>query len=941
MTKEEELEMQKAILDPASLQIASLERLDKALDGKFDIVDPNNPFAFLMENTTMLTTSMMQKTENTMRQMYPVLANDKKDLYHHINDTEINNIMSVPGEAIFNIFFNLNDIINNGIETTYSYEISIPKNSFISVDNTVFTILNDIIIKYFKNGGVYVEAVYSDLDLAYRTNKTLDSSITTNNDGTNFVLVSLPIKQVKYYNIKESILTKQPFIKDVVIDDYFTYLTARSISTSLKKEIELEKTFSEFVYNPSRPSILIKPMDELLRLEIPSVYTINNSISSYVDMDIYTTKGDINLELSTYSTDEFEMTFNLTNAAYDSSAVINNVNCFITASTNVYGGKNEISFDDLKDKIINYSTGDNKLPVTLQEVDDFVTNHGYQFMFTTDTIVKREFAISKYLGNLGYNVNSNIDLFIGKLDINLSRTFTSKIIFDDNSITIAPYQRFRLEDGILVPLTDNETNLLSILSKDDLSSYNSKEYFLNPYLYILDYKDNLKTRVYDINRPIIENPVALYNNSPITPVELIDRAIERRDSTYDIKLILGSGNKILKLDPTKVKAQLDLSLDSINNLSYRGELKYDNEIGSFLHFVLPVEGYINSEDKMLFIDSISKVNSAFINIATDVVLSIYTSGEEMSDVDGYDISGILDDDVTSILYKEKIDIRFADNLEAVYRNYNVNFLERKFMTYENDVYLKYKTDIYELDEDGTVKLEYNDETGIEELVLKHTAGDDVIDDNGNKVLLHRAGDVILDSNDRPIIDYINGLTHKIDLLLIEDSFARTSDITYREYILEYLYQLSLLPVKEIPLLEQSLVENTVFKLTALNNLNEVTIKLNDEWVSFDNFIEPTITINLLRGTSILVDSVLEAKLATTLQGLLSENLMFNEAEEKLKEVVGGDVISVRLSNIVNNDISSIEYKDTSGRFILSKQLLRNNSGNTIVSSKIKVNVVTI
>jgi len=240
-----------------------------------------------------------------------------------------------------------------------------------------------------------------------------------------------------------------------------------------------------------------------------------------------------------------------------------------------------------------------------------------------------------------------------------------------------------------------------------------------------------------------------------------------------------------------------------------------------------------------------------------------------------------------------------------------------------------------------VKLEYNEQTDEEELVLKHNVGEDVLDENGNKIIIHRTGDIILNDNDEPIIDYINGLTHNIDLLLIEDSFARTTDLTYRDYVLEYLHQLSIIPTKEIPLLEKSLIENTSFKLTALNNLNKVTIRLNDEWVSFNNFVEPTITINLLRGTTIVVNDELEAKLATALQELLSNNIMFNEAEEELKEVVGGDVISVRLSGIIDSELSNIEYKKGSGRFILSKQLLRNNNGDTIVASKIKINVVAI
>jgi hypothetical protein len=934
-------EAKKVILDPASLQAVSLNKLSDALDGKLDIVDPNNPFTFLMENTTMLTSSFMSGVEANMRRLYPILANNKEDLYHHINSTEINDVMATPGEAVFNIFLNIRDIINYGVEETFNYNVTIPKYSFITVDGIVFTILNDIVVKYFKNGGTYVEAIFSDLDLAIRTNKIMESGIVTNSEGVDYLILSLPVKQVKRFNVKETLLLKQPFIKDIVIDGMFTYIKTLSISASTNSLIELDRTFSEFVYNPNKPTILIKPMDNIVRIEVPSVYIINNSIHSFIDMDIYTTLGNIETPLSTLDTDEFELTFNMLEATTDSASAINNINCFINASTYVYGGKDEITFEELKTKVIQYSTGDNIVPITIDEVITNITNKGFKFMFATDTIVKREFAISKYIDNLDYLLQTNIDLFTGNLKLRLNDIHTSKLLVKNDSVIISPFQRFRKIDNNLVPLSDIESDEIADKAISDMTAYNKEEYFINPYLYILDYKDNLKTRVYDINQPIIENIRSLFNNSPITPVEFTDRIIKRNKLDFEVFFIFSEDNKLDKITIDSLTGQLDVTVSNVSTIKYTGKLIRDDYYGTYLYFKLPLEGYVSKDDKLLFTTGEDEVESAFVDIETNMTLTLYTTDEEVTATDTYDVSGIVNEDATAILYKEVFDAALALNLNNIFRNYNVSFLERKFKTYEEDVYLTYETDIYELDEDGTVKLIEDETTGELELILKYKAGDSVLDDDGNPIVKHKAGDVILNDNDEPIIDYINGLEHNIDVMVIEDSFTRTTDASYRKYFISYLKYLTSIITDEIPILEDGLIENTKFKFTALNNLKQVTLKVNGEWANFDNFIIPTMTINIFKENPIIVDEVLEAKLSTKLQELLSDNIILNNAEEKLKEVIGGDVISVRLSNITDIELSNIEYKEDSGRFILRKNIIKNNNSDVIVKSEIKLNVVTV
>jgi len=172
------------------------------------------------------------------------------------------------------------------------------------------------------------------------------------------------------YNIKENLLYKQPFIKDIVLEDNYTYLEAKSLLSN-NKEVELYKTYSNFVYNPNKPTIIIRPLDNKVNIEVPSTYIINNMLTSYINMLLFTTKGNIEAPLVNYDNDSFTITYEITN-----NNNIKNINTVITAGSYTYGGKDALTFEEMKDIIIHYSTGDNQLPITIDEVKRNIENKG-------------------------------------------------------------------------------------------------------------------------------------------------------------------------------------------------------------------------------------------------------------------------------------------------------------------------------------------------------------------------------------------------------------------------------------------------------------------------------------------------------------------------------------------------------------------------------------
>ena len=90
---------------PNGILNISLNRLIDMLDGKIDIVDPSNPFTYLLETSCLNTAFAIQEYTLLTRKLYPRLANNYSDLFLHMSDFDYLGIFAEPayGNVIFNI----------------------------------------------------------------------------------------------------------------------------------------------------------------------------------------------------------------------------------------------------------------------------------------------------------------------------------------------------------------------------------------------------------------------------------------------------------------------------------------------------------------------------------------------------------------------------------------------------------------------------------------------------------------------------------------------------------------------------------------------------------------------------------------------------------------------------------------------------------------------
>ena len=948
MTSEEmKQELTKYIYDPNLIMVNSMKLIQDGLDGTLEIPDPTNPFTFLQENMATISSSITQNVTTSMRNMYPYLATSKESLYHHITNDELNDIFAIPSKAKFNFMINKKDMLNFGSTHSNYTDIILPKYSTIMVDDITFTLLNDILVRLYNNGKTFAKFMFNTLDISYNSGEVINSSMVTDNNGMEWILLDLELQQIKKYTHNETLIKGSPFVAELTLssDERYVYLTSNTIDANSNSIIELKKTYSDFVYDPDSPSILIKPLDNRVLLEVPSVYMFNNMIKSYIETDLYTTLGNIVKPLSTYKSTDFSFHIELPNTDDPRITGIKNINYVITASTYTYGGRDEITFQELKSKVITRSTGDSKLPITSYEIRDKVAAYGFNYAGTFNTIFERELMVNKTLDNLGYKLFTAIDEFYDDVKLYLPNINSKKIKSSKDYVIIEPFQFFKYENNITKPLTTSEEAALKEIASSDIITYNKSKYFFNLYKYVLDNKDGLFMRVYDINQLNIFDVKTLYTNGDITTfITIIDRTLEYKLDRYKLTIELQPDAWLFDIDIDKFFSELVYTTENGSKFIIKGypTIK-DNRV--FFTFDMFTDGYINSDDKIELTTTIGDLLRVFLNIESTFTVTFYSTEDGLST--SVDTTLVINETPKTVFYQESMTLNLAIRLKSIFSNYRLDYTDRKFKSYTEDVILTYKDNVYELDADGTIKVNYidtdNDGTNDDiELVIKHKKGDPVLDDKGNKIIVHKKGETMLDDNGTPIIDNTYGIIHVPNLLLIEDDFLRVTDTNYKDYRIAYFKELTNVINKELVTINEYLLDNTHVKYIPANNLDKVTLNINYINVAFDNFIKPKVMLYVDKEIAFVLTPAIESLITLTLQQELLKTVTIAAIENTLQDVLGTDVLSVKLTDISpNNEISVLNYVKNSSKFILNKKLVKQTDGGIVVKPDVDIVIMKI
>ena len=221
MTREE---LEKYRFDPSKSVYELLNKLEQS-NGEYVIGDPTNPFTMLLEATTVTSANAAIEARSVIRRLFPSLANTPEELHVHLSDDELTNMFAVPAEAymVFNI--NLLDLqkLGHRPDGANYVETTIPIGTEITAFSVTFTVLNDIVVRLYDTGSIFIEQQYNSNDLAVNDMGVIEGIVTHSTDGIPWVLFETKVKQVKITTTTETVIGGVSFNKTVPIKDKYCY----------------------------------------------------------------------------------------------------------------------------------------------------------------------------------------------------------------------------------------------------------------------------------------------------------------------------------------------------------------------------------------------------------------------------------------------------------------------------------------------------------------------------------------------------------------------------------------------------------------------------------------------------------------------------------------------------------------------------------------------
>lgn len=917
------------------------------------ISSATNPFVMLVESTASLSSALAIESRNIIRKKFPSLAQTVDDIFQHLTDEELDYIFATPAEATIRFSLEVTKLKSSGYKPTGAnyFETEIPTGSVVNVHDYSFTIINPILIRiYDKIETPYVEVLTSSDKMAYPDPSIINAKraaqIVHGNTPIPFIEFDVPLKQVTIKTVTSTINKSTGCTITVPLSDQYcaSTVTVKGDSTG-NKEIELQQTFSEDYLDPSTPKVYTSLGDGKVTFKIPDIYVRSGLISGSVTVKVYQTKGVINLPLKSFTADEFSIVYGKRKSP--SETTITSQSIVMRAVSNLVGGKNAMSLDELKKSLIQGTTGPLDIPITDYQIVKSGENLNYSISKVEDSLTKRKYIASKSLPkpDRTTQIKAMPDVFMNKVGVMYEEieAFFPECV-KTNMFLIKARTVFKENNGklLITPQSElNEINGMEILNK--IQHYKDNKYFYNPFTYIVDMsEETTKTRVYYLDNPIMESLRVINKNLNLTDVNAtIEKyGVYRTDNGYEILIKLLGDNGYNKINKKYVKLQLGLPIDGNGYVYFYGEY---NEQDDCFHFKLETSDFITQDDKIQILNGESDIPTRFTTLYSKMEVICYVVDPNVKDIKGYLRENIMDTNPDKAsLFLDTINIRFGRKIDYMWSETYSSYTDRQYKRYKSDVFKTYEENVYATDVNGNMMFEKQSDTQIRSIIL-HRKGDQVLDAGGAPIKLHSAGDIVLDEYGDPIIDTIPGVIKYVDILMLEYEFMLVSSvegINLREMIMSFFEEMLF---NELPSLNGKLLEQTDIYYKSNRSVNPVSVTVNGSKYSIPYTVRPTITLYLDSGVTLSTNErdVYKVTIGNIINKHLDkEKIYINDIKTDIKNSINVGLSGVKIENLGPVDTEVITVNDDN-RLTLAKELFFTDYNETIVKYDITLKTVNL
>lgn len=934
--------------NPMRIKSAMIRQLEDTYNGELEIMDPMNAFCFLMEGCAVMGAALVRQGETATNYQYPQFAQNFEDLYRHMSDKDYLGRFVVPSHTTLRLIMSKSEVYQRAVATGSGgvRKLTIPRDTQITVADTVFTFQYPIEIRIMAHGGLQI--VYDGDKISpiqsLSTNQ-VDWSLTNYTQGNvEFLMLDVPVLQFKIDTYTAPLNLSRNYKASFEVPDNFYYCRVYQPDTVTGKWVEIKTTHSDQVFDPLTPTALLRVTEGAVEVSIPQIYQTTRLVTQELRIDIYSSKGAIQLPLQNYDITSFVMKFNDydndDNGKYTAPLLaMKTIGCI--GMELVDSGEAGLTFEELRERMMRNSLGVNDIPITRNQASARLADLGYGVIANVDNITKRILqATRRFEAPSGSTLSSGIGSTIGLLSATFEDLAKLSTVRDNGSrLTLMPETLYNDENGV-IKIVEAEwvAGLKTTIPEVIALAVQDKNFLYSPFHYVLDITENtFASRPYYLGNPVIDAKHFDDENDTLgmsVRSSQTSHTFVRNEDGWLLRVLVTSSDEYKALPDDKVFAQLKFRPyleegSAFINGTLAGKSADTNErIWEFQinsNWDIDREHYLSISNFSMY-EPVERLFRATLTQDFSLIYGVYdvvVEGQQSSGIDS-DLGRHLLNENAIGLYQETLTLQLGNNLKGLWNRARSVIGTETYLVYENDVYQTYSKTVHATNPDGSLKIDIVD--GKPTLTVLHRAGDVRLDASGNPEVLHYKGSPVLDEFNQPVPSNPRGILRQMELFLLDGAWyfaTADADVSYATQaprtVVDWIEQ-------DIQPLQKVLLDQTELYLRPRSTIGHVeVIVLGNETklINAEQSLALTYYVPVKTYKDLDLRATLNDNALTTLSRMLTKKVITrDQLMAMLKTQSGDDVIALDLKGLGgDSDYSVITMKDDSAQLVVAKKLL--------------------
>lgn len=778
--------MEQAVRNPAGLQTVGIDYVQWRLDGD-NVPDPLSPLVQLMEVGSTQTALAIQQALALDRRRYGLLAQTFEDLYAVMTDRDFLNRFAKPATMPLSIWVERDTVLSlmapvgNG-----SKKMTIPRYTVFTVSNEyAFTLLYPIEIRQLQHGA---------LQVAYNTDRlsplqTLEDNVipwwnSRDDEGVNRLRLDVKLLQLaRDYRVFQPLNGSANAFVMTFEDSYFAARVFRQVNS---RWVEMKTTHSEQIHDPQVPTAYLEVDEGALRISIPPIYLTNGLIPGDIRVDVYSTKGALEVPLSQLDATQYSWDFG--DDLDDPSQApfwkgMPNLSMAVFSDGIISGGQPALTFEQTRDLVISRGSSID-IPITPPQVRANLELQGFNVMLGRDDLTGRIYYATRSVPN---NPDSEFTTSIssGMVPISVSMEKLARMpgVYDNGErVTLSPSTLMRIENGRLqVVNADQYPNASGATTETMVAAVNGNEYVYTPFHYVLDATNsNFALRAYYLENPKLTLREFLgENQSTLLSVSTQQFAVERTAYGYRIVINCRPSTGYDNIAQSDTHLHLGFYPRNESELAYVAGTVLGILDGVWTwEFQLRTNFDVDANDDLVltnFLQYDTTPRNLAVGMDTRFFLVHTVTNYRIlnlsgSDIDAYVPRFMLPDQSEPIgVQLEAVTFQLGTALTDFWRGCRPVAGSEQYQLYTQDVLKFYPSDVYEMDP-VTKRPKYTIVNGELVYTKLHAKGDPVIGSDGQQEIAFYAGQVKVDEKGEPIVVSQRPTLRLMDLFVMDGAY---------------------------------------------------------------------------------------------------------------------------------------------------------------------------